>query len=80
MVYLNLTANIPLYQALANTLSERIREGYWAVGSSLPSESELCTLFNASRHTLRHALSNLERDGLAGLRRISDAVEAYVAS
>jgi len=64
LAYLNLTATIPLYQVLANALSERIREGYWAVGSSLPSESELCTLFNASRHTLRHALSNLERDGL----------------
>ena len=30
MDYLNLTANAPLYQTLANTLSERIREGYWA--------------------------------------------------
>jgi RNA polymerase nonessential primary-like sigma factor len=28
----------------------------------------------------RDRVRNLERDGLAGLRRISDAVEAYVAS
>ena len=59
---------LPLYKALANALAQRIYEGDWAVGSNLPSEAELCKGFEASRHTLRHALQNLERDGLV-LRR-----------
>ncbi|MDP3621111.1 MAG: GntR family transcriptional regulator [Polynucleobacter sp.] len=59
-----MTEKLPLYQTLANTIAERIREGQWAVGSTLPSETQLCKLFKASRHTLRHALSNVERDGL----------------
>ncbi len=59
---------LPLYKTLANALAQRIREGYWAVGSSLPSEASLCASFKASRHTLRHALQTLEADGLV-LRR-----------
>jgi DNA-binding GntR family transcriptional regulator len=63
-----LKESLPLYKALANALTQRIYEGDWAVGSNLPSEAVLCQNFEASRHTLRHALQTLERDGLV-LRR-----------
>jgi DNA-binding GntR family transcriptional regulator len=63
-----LKESLPLYKALANALTQRIYEGDWAVGSNLPPEATLCKSFEASRHTLRHALQNLERDGLV-LRR-----------
>lgn len=59
---------LPLYKTLANALAKRIRDGEWTVGSNLPSEATLCVSFNASRHTLRHALQTLETDGLI-LRR-----------
>lgn len=59
---------VPLYQALANTLEDRIQSGYWPVGSLLPSESSFCKSFHSSRHTLRHALQILELRGLI-LRR-----------
>lgn len=49
-------------------LAQHIHNGDWAVGSSLPSEAILCKIFKSSRHTLRHALQNLESDGLV-LRR-----------
>jgi GntR family transcriptional regulator len=39
------------------------REGLRA-GDKLPSEAELCQMFNVSRPTLREALSLLEQDGL----------------
>lgn len=58
----------PLYQALANKLEERIQNGFWSVGSLLPSEASLCKSYKASRHTLRHALQVLEVAGLI-LRR-----------
>jgi len=63
-----LKESLPLYKALANALAQRIYEGDWSVGSYLPSEAVLCKSFAASRHTLRHALQTLERDGMV-LRR-----------
>jgi DNA-binding GntR family transcriptional regulator len=63
-----LKESLPLYKALANALAQRIYEGDWSVGSHLPSEAVLCKSFAASRHTLRHALQTLERDGMV-LRR-----------
>jgi DNA-binding GntR family transcriptional regulator len=63
-----LKESLPLYKSLANALAQRIHNGDWAVGSSLPSEAALCIRFEASRHTLRHALQTLEADGLV-LRR-----------
>lgn len=60
--------SLPLYKTLANALAQSIYEGDWAVGSYLPSEAVLCKSFTASRHTLRHALQTLERDGMV-LRR-----------
>jgi GntR family transcriptional regulator len=62
--FLKLTARLPLYKVIANTLSQRIYDGNWSVGSSLPSEANLCEDLQVSRHTLRHALENLETNGL----------------
>jgi len=59
-----LTERLPLYKSLANTLEERIYNGDWPVGSALPTEADLCKHFQASRHTLRHALQILESNGL----------------
>ena len=55
---------LPLYKSLANTLEQRIYNGDWPVGSALPTEADLCQNFQASRHTLRHALQILETNGL----------------
>lgn len=68
MAFPKLKALLPLYKVLANTLAQCIYEGEWSVGSALPSEAALCKNFQASRHTLRHALQTLESDGLI-LRR-----------
>ena len=68
MAFPKLKESLPLYKTLANALAQRIHNGDWAVGSNLPSEAALCSSFEASRHTLRHALQTLESDGLV-LRR-----------
>jgi DNA-binding GntR family transcriptional regulator len=57
-----------LHEFVANALTERIRQGEWAVGAALPSESSFCKFYGVSRHTLRHALATLEENGLI-LRR-----------
>lgn len=52
------------YWDIAETLRQQIRSGHYRLGEKLPPEEQLCTLFNASRHTLREALRTLTEDGL----------------
>ena len=59
-----LSERLPLYKSLANSLEQHIYNGDWSVGSTLPSEADLCQNFQSSRHTLRHALQILETNGL----------------
>jgi GntR family transcriptional regulator len=53
----------PLYLKVYEALRNRLSAGEWAVGASLPSESELSATLSASRITIRHALRLLENDG-----------------
>jgi DNA-binding GntR family transcriptional regulator len=48
-----------LYQQLLNIFKKRIEGGEWAVGSQIPTEQELCTMFNVSRATVRSAVIEL---------------------
>lgn len=48
--------NIPLYQSVANNLTNEIMQGKYAKGDKLPTEAKLCKLFNVSRVTIRQAL------------------------
>ncbi|MBU3724244.1 MAG: GntR family transcriptional regulator [Burkholderiaceae bacterium] len=63
-----LASGVTLHEFVANSLADRIKAGEWTVGSALPSESVFCRFYDVSRHTLRHALSTLEAQGLI-LRR-----------
>lgn len=56
-----------LHVQVAAVLKERIQNGLWPHGSSLPSEKDLCAEFDVARGTVRQALQTLENDGL--LRR-----------
>lgn len=49
---------------IARHLTEAISSGHFAVGTLLPTELELCKHYGTSRHTIRVALSELERTGL----------------
>lgn len=54
----------PLYQQLRDVLEEQIRNGVFKVGERLPSEKELCSMYNVSRITVRQALAELTREDL----------------
>lgn len=56
--------SLPRYQALANILMGAISEGRYPVGSTLPTEHELCEQFGISRFTVREALRQLREAGL----------------
>jgi DNA-binding GntR family transcriptional regulator len=54
----------PRYQQVADALARDIARGIYEVGSLLPTEAELCALFNVSRHTVREATRRLVDLGL----------------
>lgn len=56
----------PLHRTLAAELRARIRGGSLGVGTSLPSEAELCREFATSRGPVRQALAALRDEGLIG--------------
>lgn len=57
-------ASKPKYRDIADILRGEILGGGYAVGDPFPKEFDLCDRFAVSRHTVRSALSCLEREGL----------------
>ncbi len=47
-----------------NKILERISDGRWGVGQKLPSEKQLCEMFEASRVSVRAALHKLQANDL----------------
>ncbi|MBN1202483.1 MAG: GntR family transcriptional regulator [Anaerolineae bacterium] len=56
-------SGVPLYVQVSEILVQRILNGEWQPGMSLPAEPELCEEFGVARGTLRQALSKLENMG-----------------
>lgn len=70
-------AGVPLYEQLERLFRDKITAGVWNEGMQLPSERELCNLFQVSRITVRHAISLAESKGL--LTRVQ-GVGTFVAA
>lgn len=67
----------PRYAQLARELADGIASGRFPVGSVLPTEFELCDLYDASRHTVRAAIKELQDQGLVSRRKkLGTRVEA----
>lgn len=58
------TSGVPLYVQIKARMVALIEEQHLTPGDALPSEPELQERFGVSRATVRHALAQLERDGL----------------
>nr|WP_150696079.1 GntR family transcriptional regulator [Pandoraea terrae] len=54
---------------IARDLTEGIASGRLPVGSTLPTELELCDHYKTSRHTVRAALQELQRLGLVSRKK-----------
>ncbi|WP_440897553.1 GntR family transcriptional regulator [Amphibacillus sp. Q70] len=57
------TNKIPLYLQLMDKIVAQINRGDYVEHDKLPSERELCEIYNLSRITVRQALQELEREG-----------------
>lgn len=54
----------PQYLLIKAQLQARIENGALKSGDKLPSERELCTIFNTTRITVRESLAQLEASGV----------------
>lgn len=52
-----------LYLQLFEILKRKIESGEWASGMQIPTEEQLCKMFNVSRATVRNAVLELVRQG-----------------
>jgi GntR family transcriptional regulator len=55
---------IPYYIQLKDTIREKIERGEWKAGDQIPSEPDLCLMFNVSRTVIRQALKDIAYEGL----------------
>lgn len=58
------TAPLPYYAQLAQILRGQIAGGRWRPGDILPSEADLCSMYELSRTAVRQALDELVMEGL----------------
>jgi len=61
---LNQNSEIPLYRQLAEKLEKSINSGFYLEKEKLPSENNLCKIYDVSRITVRQAMDLLEQKGL----------------
>jgi GntR family transcriptional regulator, frlABCD operon transcriptional regulator len=54
----------PLYVQLIETIKQDINAGKYPIGIRLPTEKEMCDMYNVSRITIRRAIIELEREGI----------------
>jgi GntR family transcriptional regulator len=52
-----------LYMQLLTIIKKKIESGEWPIGSQIPTEEDLCKMFNVSRATVRTAVLELVREG-----------------
>ncbi|MEC5423439.1 GntR family transcriptional regulator [Virgibacillus sp. C22-A2] len=60
---MNKNSKVPLYLQLIENLIKKIDAQDYEEHQKLPSERELCEIYNLSRITVRQALQDLEREG-----------------
>jgi GntR family transcriptional regulator len=52
-----------LYVQIYDIIKRKIEKGDWGINAIIPSEDELCRMFNVSKATVRLAITDLVRDG-----------------
>lgn len=60
---INKESRIPLYYQLVDVITEMIEKGRLKENDQLPSERELCDIYDISRSTVRQAIQELEKEG-----------------
>jgi GntR family transcriptional regulator len=64
MKSLDRVSGTPLYLQIRNIIHQEILSGNYVAGQQIPSEDDLAMVFNVSRMTVRHGLTELLSDGI----------------
>jgi GntR family transcriptional regulator len=64
----------PRYVEVAQSLRGRLDNREFGIGMQLPTENELCVVYDVSRFTVREALRLLQEEGLISRRRGSGTI------
>lgn len=56
--------SVPLYEQIKNIIEQQIKNGELKEGEKIPSERELCEIYDVSRITVRQAIALAENEGL----------------
>lgn len=59
-----MTDDAPLFRVIASFIRRGIQDGEYPSGGPVPSETELCAMFDTSRMTARRAIDELVTEGL----------------
>ncbi len=70
----------PVWARIRDALAGEIREGRWATGERLPSETALAARFGVNRHTLRRATAALAEAGMVHVRRGAGATVTHATT
>lgn len=62
-------SGLPLWLQIVQSLEKDITEHVYKPGAKLPSEGKLAERFSVNRHTIRRAISELEKIGLVRVER-----------
>lgn len=57
-------SNIPLYVQISEHLRDNIKIGKWKEGEKIPTEKDLCDIYQVSRITIRKAIDELIKEKL----------------
>ncbi|MHC1750207.1 MAG: GntR family transcriptional regulator [Cellulosilyticaceae bacterium] len=57
------TKGVALYHKLEEIITKQIKSNQWQENERIPSEKELCEMYNVSRTTVRQAILELEQKG-----------------
>lgn len=60
---INRDLSIPYYEQLAEIIIKQIEEGILKTNEQIPTEMELSKRYKINRHTVRHAIEKLKKDG-----------------
>ncbi len=61
---INSDSPVPLYYQLKEIIIDGINKGEYGVGDLIPSENQLCKIYNVSRSTSQKALDELVHEGI----------------
>ncbi|MBC3841352.1 GntR family transcriptional regulator [Streptacidiphilus sp. 4-A2] len=59
----------PLHQQVTDQMRRTIQRGQWAPGTQIPTEDQLCGLYEVSRPTVRLAVQALRTEGLLSVEQ-----------